>query len=209
MIALKALPASRHIISIAFVLLMAKLNMPVIRNLLARRQVMNGSFDKLRLANTYGAFGTVAEQRIELIIKSACNINGPWKEYQFKVKPGDVCRSPSWISPYHHRLDWQMWIASQLGRVERSPWMYSFLLKLLNQETDVMKLLKTDPWMSNSNNDAVRPKYIRIEKYKYNFCSRKAPDKSQFWSRERVGSFFPHQGVMTTETLNDIVDRGA
>jgi hypothetical protein len=32
-----------------------------------------------------------------------------WKEYQFKVKPGDLARRPPWISPYHYRLDWLMW----------------------------------------------------------------------------------------------------
>jgi len=32
-----------------------------------------------------------------------------WREYEFKVKPGDVARRPPWISPYHYRLDWLMW----------------------------------------------------------------------------------------------------
>ena len=75
---------------------------------------MNGSFDKLRLASTYGAFGTVSETRNELIIESSNDIGGPWKEYQFKVKPGDVYRPSPWISPYHHRLDWQMWIGEYI-----------------------------------------------------------------------------------------------
>jgi hypothetical protein len=53
------------------------------------------------------------------------------KEYNFKVKPGDAQRQPRFISPYHERLDWQMWIASQSGGIDRSPWLMSFLLKLL------------------------------------------------------------------------------
>ncbi len=32
-----------------------------------------------------------------------------WREYHFKVKPGDVTRRPAIISPYHYRLDWLMW----------------------------------------------------------------------------------------------------
>ena len=64
-------PILRSLVSIVFFLSMAKLNIPVIRNLLARRQVMNASFDRLRLAGTYGAFGVVAEQREELIIEAA------------------------------------------------------------------------------------------------------------------------------------------
>ena len=200
-------PLSRDIVSVAFVVLMATLNIPVIQNLMARRQMMNGSFDRLRLANTYGAFGTVAETRIELIIESASNIDGPWKEYQFKVKPGDVHRSPRWISPYHYRLDWQMWIASQLGRVERSPWIYSFLLKLLNQEMSVIDLLETDPWLSEPD----KPRFIRVEKYKYKFYNRRKgdhsrEDKSQYWTREKIGRFFPREGVMTAAILSQIAE---
>ena len=95
----------------------------------------NGSFDKLRLCGTYGAFGVVSEQREELIIESASNVTGPWKEYHFKVKPGDVHRRPRWISPYHHRIDWQMWIAAVSGNIERSPWLYSLLFKVSSGTT--------------------------------------------------------------------------
>ena len=84
----------RTLVSIAFFLTMAKLNIPVVRNLLAKRQIMNGSFDRLRLAGTYGAFGVVSEQREELIFESANDVKGPWKEYHFKVKPGDIYRKP-------------------------------------------------------------------------------------------------------------------
>jgi len=214
------------IISIAFFLLMAKLNLNVVRNLLARRQIMNASFDRLRLCGTYGAFGVVAEQREELIIESANDIKGPWKEYHFKVKAGDVHKRPRWISPYHHRLDWQMWIASQSGRVERSQWLISLLLKLLRQEKDVINLIESDPWkpMSANNdgkspeshtedNSSVSPKYIRIEKYRYKFYDRKKDDnanirgeKSPYWVRERVGRYFPMQGVMTADMLEELMN---
>ena len=116
----------RTLVSIAFFLTMAKLNIPVIRNLLAKRQIMNDSFDRLRLAGTYGAFGVVSEQREELIFEAANDVKGPWKEYHFKVKLGDIYRKPRWISPYHYRLDWQIWIAAVSGRIERSPWLIKY-----------------------------------------------------------------------------------
>jgi len=158
---------------------------------------MNGSFDPLRLINTYGAFGTVNEERIELIVKATDSMDSEWREYEFKVKPGRVNRGPRWISPYHYRLDWQMWIASVGGGIERSPWMYNFLLKLLREDKSVLALLDRDPWddnnasnqntdksssssnvgSSNGFEDGVRkdvshrriPKYIRVEMYKYKF----------------------------------------
>ena len=213
-IILRQTPMTRAIISAAFFLLMAKLNVNIVRNLLARPQVMNGSFDKLRLVGTYGAFGVVADQREELIIESACDINGPWKEYHFKVKPGDVYRKPPWISPYHHRLDWQLWIASQSGRVERSLWIFSLLLKLLRQEKDVLDLIESDPWVTTPTNTSgesntddnsnKKPKFIRIEKYRYKFVHPSEHSK-QYWQRERVGRYFPRQGVVTAEMLEEVV----
>ncbi len=195
---------------------MAKLNISVVRNLLSRKQIMNGSFDKLRLCNTYGAFGTVAEQREELIIESANDIKGPWREYHFKVKPGDVRRRPRWISPYHYRLDWQMWIAAQSGGVERSPWLMSLLLKLLRQEKDVVDLIEGDPWKPAHASLCESPKYIRIEKYIYKFCDHRAhlnaqtrteDSKPPYWVRQRVGRYFPRQGIATAEMLEDLLNK--
>mmetsp|Transcript_25720 Transcript_25720/g.43602 ORF Transcript_25720/g.43602 Transcript_25720/m.43602 type:complete len:711 (+) Transcript_25720:134-2266(+) len=192
-------PMPRKVISLAFFMLMAKLNVKVVQNLLAKRQLMNASFDKLRLAGTYGAFGVVAEEREELIIESAVDANGPWKEYNFNVKPGDVNRTPRWISPYHHRIDWQLWISAQTGRIERNPWMLSFLLKLLQQEKDVIGLLESDPW----DGSGTSPKYIRVEKYKYSYNKR---GSSPYWNRERIGRYFPYgQGVLTEAMLKDII----
>mmetsp|Transcript_2768 Transcript_2768/g.5406 ORF Transcript_2768/g.5406 Transcript_2768/m.5406 type:complete len:757 (+) Transcript_2768:339-2609(+) len=225
----------RTTVSTLFYLLMAKLNINVVRNLFAQRQLMNASFDKLRLCSTYGAFGVVSETRQELIIESANNIDGPWKEYHFRVKPGDIHKRPPWISPYHHRLDWQMWIAAQSGRIERNPWLYKFLLKLLQRGKDVIDLLEGDPWESSSSDATIHshvderevstkagslrtipelthgPKYIRIEKYRYKFFDNKNNaklgdrDEPQYWIRERVGRYFPEQGVMTKEILEEFL----
>ncbi len=38
-------------------LLLAYLSIPVVQNLLSSKQMMNTSFDSLRIVNTYGAFG--------------------------------------------------------------------------------------------------------------------------------------------------------
>mmetsp|Transcript_21453 Transcript_21453/g.27274 ORF Transcript_21453/g.27274 Transcript_21453/m.27274 type:complete len:312 (-) Transcript_21453:3-938(-) len=146
---------TRKIINVLFGALIFRLSIPVVQNLLSKRQLMNASFDKLRLINTYGAFGVVSEEREELIISSAENVNGPWKEYEFKVKVGDVYRRPRWISPYHYRMDWQMWIAACSGSIQRSPWIYNFLCKLLQRDEKVLGLLANDPWtgVESSNGD--------------------------------------------------------
>ncbi|EJK50020.1 hypothetical protein THAOC_31048 [Thalassiosira oceanica] len=187
----------RRTVSMTFFALMAKLNVNVVRNLLSRRQLMNASFDPLRLANSYGAFGVVSEERHELIISSAQDVTGPWREYEFKIKPGNVARTPRFISPYHHRLDWQMWISSQIGGIERSPWMYSFLLKLLKQEEDVVSLLASDPW----SGDKIGPKYIQVEKFRYKFAKT-----DRYWEREKTGRYFPRQGIVTADMLASLIN---
>src|SRR5919204_4183038 len=86
------------------------------RNMFSRRQLMNASFDPLHLVNTYGAFGAVTRERFEIVVKgTGAEIPGPsaeWREYEFKGKPGDVNRRPCIVSPYHWKLDWQMWFAA-------------------------------------------------------------------------------------------------
>lgn len=76
---------ARRLVTVAFGALVIWLSVPVVKNLMSKRQKMNAGFDPLRLINSYGAFGVVSEQREEWIIKSATDINGEWKEYEFKV----------------------------------------------------------------------------------------------------------------------------
>ena len=191
----------RNFMNIFFGALIMKLSIPVVKNLLSKKQLMNASFDPLRLVNTYGAFGTVEEERYELIISAAENHEGPWEEYQFKVKPGDVTRPPRFISPYHFRLDWCMWIASCSGDIYRSPWLFTFLLKLLEQNEDVRDLIEFDPF-KQINGDRRKPKYIQIEKYRYKFNTARGGD---YWIRERVERYFPKQGLCSVEELKEII----
>ena len=190
---------TRELVSFAFLALVLTLSRPVVKNLLSKKQAMNRSYDPLRLINTYGAFGTVNEDREEFVFSSALNWDGPWREYDFKVKPGDVNRAPSFLSPYHYRLDWQMWIAATSRRVDRSPWMYPFLMKLLQQDDAVVNGLMTgDPWKGSPE----PPKYIRIERYRYSFHRPSKDEKNPpYWDRELIGNVYPRVGLATLESL--------
>nr|XP_005993174.1 PREDICTED: lipase maturation factor 1 isoform X3 [Latimeria chalumnae] len=107
----------RHVLNVFLGLLIAYLSVPVILNLLSSRQVMNTSFNPLRIVNTYGAFGSITKERTEIIFQGTSSLdpNDPsalWEEYEFKCKPGDLKRRPCLITPYHYRLDWLMWFAA-------------------------------------------------------------------------------------------------
>ncbi|KAL3896227.1 MAG: hypothetical protein SGARI_007233, partial [Bacillariaceae sp.] len=195
----------RNVVSACFGGLIAYLSVPVVKNLFAKKQLMNGSFGPWRLVNTYGAFGTVSEERDEFIISAAVNENGPWKEYEFNVKPGNVYRRPRFISPYHFRLDWQLWIAALLGYTERSPWIYTLLLRLLQQDPHVLSLIQNDPFARDNE----KLKYIRMEKYRYKFSrggKQSQGEKTQYWDREWIGQVYPRQGVASVEDLETLVE---
>jgi hypothetical protein len=187
----------RLVTNSCFGLLIATLSIPVIKNLMSRRQIMNGSFDRLRLVNTYGAFGTVQEERIELIFESAENPEGPWREYEFKVKPGNIKRMPRFVSPYHYRLDWLVWIASVSGGIERNSWIIDFLQKLLLQKKGVLSLIESDPWQKEGKS----AKYIRVLRYKYKYAKL---GQENYWVRELVDQYYPSQGCADLDTLTNL-----
>ena len=80
-------------------------------------------------------------------------------------------------------------------------------------------LLESDPWKpdmdagSKADDDSNAPKYIRIEKYRYKFYDTKNgtnsnghEEKAPYWVRERVGRYFPRQGITTANMLEELVN---
>lgn len=55
---------------------------------------------KYHIANSYGLFRRmtgVEKGRPEVILEYSDDVNGPWKEYQFLYKPGNVSAAPLFI----------------------------------------------------------------------------------------------------------------
>ncbi|WP_405218617.1 lipase maturation factor family protein [Agrococcus sp. Ld7] len=164
------------------------LSIPAVRNLLSRRQLMNASFNRLRLANAYGAFGTVTKVRDEIVIEGTLRqqLTGSdapgdddWVEYTFKGKPGDLRRVPGWFAPYHLRLDWMMWFLA-LG--SRGPWFRALLAQLLEADPPTLRLLGADPF------NGERPAWVRARVYRYRFATRSERRATgQVWMREDRG----------------------
>ena len=150
-----------------------------LRNLFARRQLMNASFNRWQLGNAYGAFGTVTKRRIEVVIEgTTAEDPGPddWREYEFKGKPGDVRRIPRQWAPYHLRLDWLMWFLP-LGTVHER-WLYALLEKLLHADGPTLRLLRIDPFHGE------RPRWIRVRTYLYRFSTHaEFRETGQRWIR--------------------------
>ena len=158
-----------------------------VRNMLSPNQMMNASFDPLRLVNTYGAFGTVSRERYEVVVEGTADPDGgpgaTWLEYEFKGKPGNPRRMPRQVAPYHLRLDWLMWFLP-LSRLYGEGWFMPFLTALLRGDPAVRRLLARDPFEGRP------PKLVRARLYRYRYSSwRELREDGRWWNRELVGDF--------------------
>jgi Lipase maturation factor len=146
---------------------------------------MNASFEPLHLVNTYGAFGAVTRERFEVVIKGTdaehADPSAEWREYEFKGKPGDVNRPPCIVSPYHWKLDWQMWFAA-MSPAELHPWIFVLMQRLLEGEKRILRLFARNPFPN------APPKFIRADWYRYRFTK---PGEPGWWTRTFVAEYLP------------------
>jgi hypothetical protein len=92
-------------------------------------------------------------------------------------------RRPCFITPYHYRLDWQIWFAA-MARPSDYPWTLHFVWKLLHGDRGVLRLLANDPFPD------APPRFVRARFYRYAFAP--ADDASgAWWQRELLGDWLP------------------
>ncbi|XP_020862452.1 lipase maturation factor 1 isoform X1 [Phascolarctos cinereus] len=182
----------RRVVNISLGVLIAYLSIPVIMNLLNSKQVMNTSFNPLRIVNTYGAFGSISKERTEVIIQGTSSLEANdstavWEEYEFKCKPGNLKRRPCLISPYHYRLDWLMWFAA-FQTYEQNEWIFHLAGKLLANDPEALSLISFNPFKGKDP-----PRWIRGEHYRYKFSrpGGKHAAEGKWWIRKRIGPYFP------------------
>ncbi len=178
---------ARDIVIAVLVALVAVLSIPVVLNLASSRQVMNTSFDRLDLVNTYGAFGTVGRDRFEIVFEgtrdSIPGDSARWVAYEFPAKPGDPMRRPAIVAPYQPRLDWSIWFAAMSSPGEY-PWTLHLVWKLLHGDRVIVRLLANDPFRD------APPRWIRASYYRYEFARPGDPSHA-WWKRERIGDWLP------------------
>ncbi|MCA4133746.1 lipase maturation factor family protein [Arthrobacter sp. M4] len=175
-------------IVLAVTVLLLVLSYWPIRNLFSRGQLMNASFNRWQLVNTYGAFGTVTKDRIEVTVEGTMDEDpdegADWQEYGFKGKPGDVNRLSRQFAPYHLRLDWLMWFLPLRTVHER--WFYALLAKLLEADQQTLALLRKDPF------NGEKPRWVRATTYLYRFSTRAEHKQTgQRWIRLYLAEAIP------------------
>jgi hypothetical protein len=158
-----------------------------VRNMIGPGQVMNRSFNRLHLVNTYGAFGSVTRIRHEIVLEGThdrrLTPDTVWHAYEFRGKPGDPARRPRQYAPYHLRLDWLMWFVALSPRYGRS-WMPSFVDKLLKNDPAIGRLLRHNPFAG------APPVFVRAQMFRYRFTTpAERRETKMWWHRELVGEF--------------------
>lgn len=93
--------------------------------------------DKYQITHSYGLFRSMTGVggRPEVIIEGSNNAEGPWKEYEFLYKPGNMSRKPPFVVPHQPRIDWQIWFAA-LGQYQQNPWFLSLVYRLLKNQPE-------------------------------------------------------------------------
>jgi lipase maturation factor 1 len=138
----------------------------------------------LRLINSYGLFAVMTTTRPEIVVEGS-NDGTAWQPYEFRYKPGDVRRAPTWVAPYQPRLDWQMWFAA-LGNADENRWFYNFAARLMQGSPPVLTLLAHNPFPANP------PRYIRAVVYDYRFTDFAERRRTgAWWRREEKATYLP------------------
>jgi hypothetical protein len=184
------------IIVLAVTILFIWLSWWPLRNLFARRQLMNASFNRWHLCNAYGAFGSVTKERYEVIIEATDapqpTDDAQWLAYEFKGKPGDPSRMSRQFAPYHLRLDWLMWFLALGMRTES--WFRVLLLRLLEADPATLRMMRSSPCGTE------RPRWIRARVFRYRFSSRaQLRNDHVWWVREEVGTLVPPVALESTK----------
>ncbi|MFC0517771.1 lipase maturation factor family protein [Mucilaginibacter angelicae] len=165
----------------------ALLSIQPVLNLLSPSQVMNTSFDPLELVNTYGAFGSVGQERFNVVFEGTADENpddnANWKPYIYQGLPVLPNQRPPQIAPYQLRLDWQMWFAS-MSSADQYPWTYNLAWKLLHNDPGAVSLFAGNPFPNKP------PRYIRAVRYKYTFANPGNP-QGFFWNRQKTDLWLP------------------
>lgn len=153
------------------------------------------------LANRYGLFADMTEERPELIVEVSPD-GRTWQPLHFRWKPGPLDRRPQFTGFHMPRLDWQMWFealnfSAQNGYYETrgvppgkrtyyaNLWFYQFARRVLdgpNAATGLLEMFPEEP----------QPGSIRAVAYRYRFSTpRERREDGDWWKRERISIYLP------------------
>lgn len=175
-------------ITYVFLIAIAFLSYKPVANMISPSQRMNESYDGYHLVNSYGLFGSITKKRYEIIISGTRSPTLPasnqWQEYEFYCKPGAIDQRPCWVTPYHLRLDWQMWFSAMRPKLQEN-WLATLASKMLVNDAHLQSLLRSNPFVGGEP-----PQFIKMDLYLYEYTDWGDPS-GNWWKRQYVSSYLP------------------
>lgn len=166
----------------------------LVANLYPHKSLRKGLdyFRGILIGNTYGLFVHMTTNRYEITIEGSRD-GVEWKEYVFRYKPGKPQRPPKIVAPHQPRLDWQMWFAA-LGTYRQNPWFSHFVVCLLKQSPEVLKLLESNPFPNDP------PNFIRCRMFHYTFTTpQEKKETGLWWKMDEMGDYTPIYTLNTSK----------
>lgn len=151
--------------------------------------------EPFRIANAYGLFATMTEQRYEIEFQGSDDGGRTWTAYPFRYKPQDPLERPGIYAPYQPRFEWNLWFAS-LAPWQASGWVVAAQARLAMGSKEVLSLFRRDPFHGHP------PALVRTVRWQYWFSSPAAKRKTgAWWTREYLGEF---AGVVSRDSLGRV-----
>jgi lipase maturation factor 1 len=140
-------------------------------------------------ASGYGLFRTMTTERPEILLEGSAD-GTSWLAYDFAWKVDEISDTPRFVAPHQPRVAWQFWFAALEGRFDyrsrNAGWFESLVLKLLEGDRGVKRLLKYDPFPDSP------PRLVRARLMRYEFTTpeeRRAT--GDWWKRVVIGEYLP------------------
>jgi hypothetical protein len=142
------------------------------------------ALEPLRIANRYGLFAVMTEDRYEIEFQGSPD-GAAWTPYPFRYKPQDPQQAPGIYAPYQPRFEWNLWFAS-LGDWHHYSWVARAELTLLEGSPEVLQLFAADPFAGRP------PEYMRAVRWQYWFTTPEEKRRTgAWWKRQEMGLYAP------------------
>ncbi len=109
-----------------------------------------------------------------------------WRALTNLSNPGPLDRPCAHFAPYHHYLDFLLWLAGPLPPAVAGPWMDNLVRGLLAGHAPVYRLFAEVPWSPEAP-----PRYVRVQRYRYRYATDAQRALGLWWQREFVGEWLP------------------
>lgn len=144
------------------------------------------------LASGYGLFRTMTTERPEIILEGSAD-GVSWMAYDFHWKVDEIDARPRFVAPHQPRVAWQFWFAALEGRFDyrsrNAAWIERLVVKLLDGDRAVKRLLKHDPFPDSP------PRLIRARLMRYEFTTMAERQATgDWWKRVVIGDYLPEVG---------------